>query len=128
MERKRMDMVTETQYDASGLKVLYGTGEYHEPGTLPDGVPHDEVLADEAQIAGAPAHAQSPDLHAAQEEKRAEFERIQTERSGQLATDVLTPADGAPEKTQDTGTVQQAAKSDGKAGTTATGKAAPGKA
>jgi hypothetical protein len=57
-ELKHMHMVTAVVHDASDMTVLYGPGEYHEPGTLPDGVPYSETLVSEAQLAASPAHAQ----------------------------------------------------------------------
>jgi len=53
-------MVAETQYEPDGLTVVYGAGELHAPGSLPDGVPFREVLASEDFAATAPAASEPP--------------------------------------------------------------------
>lgn len=80
-EPKRYHQVTSPVHDADGMTVLYGPGELHEPGSLPAGVPYAEVLADEAALAASPVHAQAEERDAAVAARKAELERIQTERS-----------------------------------------------
>ena len=55
---KRMNMVSDVVHGPDGNSVLYGPGEMHDPGSLPEGVAYREVLVTEEQIAAAPAHAQ----------------------------------------------------------------------
>ena len=57
-DSKIMHMITDVHHGPDGLSVDYGPGELHEPGTLPEGIGYREVLAGDAQIATAPAHAQ----------------------------------------------------------------------
>jgi len=57
---KVMDMTTADVLDADGFTPLFGTGELHEPGSLPPGVPFRQVVADEAMVASANPHAQQP--------------------------------------------------------------------
>ena len=54
MTAKVMHMVAEATYGPDGLTVVYGAGELHAPGSLPDGVPYREVLASEDFAASAP--------------------------------------------------------------------------
>lgn len=65
MAGKIMHMVSETAYEADGLTVAYGAGEMHDPGSLPDGVRYREVVASDAVLATAPAHARPDDARPA---------------------------------------------------------------
>ena len=109
-EARRYHQVTSPIHAADGMTVLYGPGELHEPGSLPGGVPYTEVVADEAAVAASPVHAQADERDAAVAARKAEFERIQTERSqpavsdGALATDPVVTGDE-----QRAGTQQRAA-------------------
>ena len=57
--RRIMHMVAAAQYDDDGLTVLYGGGEVHEVGDLPDDIPIREVIMSDWEIALAPAAAQA---------------------------------------------------------------------
>jgi len=68
-DSKLMHMVTDTSYAADGQTVLYGAGELHDPGSLPDGVGYREVVASGAMQDTAPEHAGG--AKAAKEDKAA---------------------------------------------------------
>ena len=57
-ERRIMHMVASAEYGEDGLTVLYGGGEVHEVGDLPDDIPIREVIMSDWEIALAPAAAQ----------------------------------------------------------------------
>ena len=56
--RRIMHMVAAAEYAANGLTVLYGPGEVHEVGDLPDDIPIREVIMSDWEIALAPKAAQ----------------------------------------------------------------------
>ena len=56
--RRIMHMVAAAQYDDDGLTILYGGGEVHEVGDLPDDIPIREVIMSDWEIALAPKAAQ----------------------------------------------------------------------
>jgi hypothetical protein len=60
MPSRVMHMVAEATYAADGLTVVYGAGELHPPGSLPEGVPYREVLASEEFAATAPPASEPP--------------------------------------------------------------------
>jgi hypothetical protein len=93
-----MHMVTDAHYDAGGMTVLYGTGELHEPGSLPGGVTYREVAATEAQRVSAPVHATvtGPDRVKAEAEQRAAFEKLQTAQSQESSPAGAAPGGAAP--------------------------------
>jgi hypothetical protein len=107
-----MHMVADAHYDADGMTVLYGTGEFHEPGSLPDGVRYREVAATKAQRVSAPVHATvtGPERIKAEADQRAAFEKLQTERSQQSSPAGAAPGSTAP----DPDARQQPAKSGSK--------------
>lgn len=57
---KVMAMTTQDVLGADGFTAVYGTGELHELGSLPPGVPYRLVVADDAMVASANPHAQKP--------------------------------------------------------------------
>lgn len=95
---KRYHQVTSPVHAADGMTVEYGPGELHEPGSLPDGVPYAEVLADEAAVAASPVHAQAEERDAAVAARKAELERIQTVRSQAAAPAPDAPAAAEPQQ------------------------------
>ena len=55
-----MHQVADVNHGPDGLSVLFGPGELHEPGGLPDGVRFRAVVADDVDRQIAPAWAQPP--------------------------------------------------------------------
>ena len=97
-DQRIMHQVVDATYGPDGLTVLYGPGELHDPGTLPEGVGFRAVVADDVARAVAPAWAQpapapapAPEPAPAKEETAAPPATVSASATGSGGTKTTGP-------------------------------------